>query len=103
MGISLVELYSKIASSLPGILLTHRPTRLGILEMVLHDQIKVLADFDQTITKKEPSIEHSQSKVLRSHLDRIRNMDKLATKTYEAVRTRLNMRYFLTISAQQSS
>ena len=60
--------------------------------MVLHDQMKVLADFDQTVGEKGQRVANPQNKVLRSHLDRIRQMDKLATKTYQAVCRRVDLR-----------
>lgn len=54
--------------------------------MVLNDQGKVLADFYHAAGDKELNVSQSHTKVLRRHLDRIRQMDKLAEKTYQAVR-----------------
>jgi hypothetical protein len=54
--------------------------------MVLNDQEKVLAEFYSTTDGKGLNISYSETKVLRRHLDRIRQMDKLAEKTYQAVR-----------------
>ena len=57
--------------------------------MVMNDQLKVLEDFDQFVTGKEQSLAYSQIKVLQGHLNRIQQMDKLAEKTIQSVRTRL--------------
>lgn len=56
--------------------------------MVLSDQLKILEEFDPIMSRgKGVEAPLSAHKVLESHLYRIENMEKLAEKTYQAVRT----------------
>jgi len=63
--------------------------------MVLTDQLKVRNEFTRIVAKSKGALIHdtendvpsyTQNKVLESHLYRIEKMDKLAEKTYQAVR-----------------
>jgi uncharacterized coiled-coil protein SlyX len=59
--------------------------RLGILEMILNDQLKALGEFEEAIASKDTTLSITKNKVLLSHLERIQKMNKQAEKTYQAV------------------
>jgi hypothetical protein len=63
----------------------YRSDRLGILELVLRDELKTLQEFEQAISGKAKDPPLTQNKVLMSHLERIQKMNELATNTYQAV------------------
>jgi hypothetical protein len=71
-----------------------RSSRLGILETILHDQLKALGEFEQAIARLASSdrkLSVTQNKVLQSHLERIQRMDKQAGKAYQAVSNQRNL------------